>query len=67
MNHLLLQNSFRYKRRTAITQPAGFIYNKRLGAWIDESNNCLFVLNSQFSSVATKKEDIETGEDHKGH
>jgi len=66
MKHILLQEAFIYRKRKALSAPAGFVYNKSAGAWFSEVTYDALVKNSQFPSIGTKKEDIETGEDHKG-
>lgn len=65
MEHILLQNSFIYKKRQSIACPNGFIYHKKIGAWVDE-NYSLLIHHNQFPEIGTKKFDVETGEDHKG-
>ena len=63
--HILLNNSFSYKKRETITPPKGFSYDKNRGAWISDSRKHLLVNDKRFAGVATKKRDIETGEDQK--
>ena len=65
MKHLLLRNHFSYKKRV-LNGLVGFFYNKNIGAWIDENDGSLLVKNIKFPGIASKKEDIETGEDQKG-
>lgn len=67
MKHLLLANSFVYKKRNTIESPKGFIYDKLLGAWVAIADKSLLVKNESFPTVSTKKEDVETGEDQKGY
>jgi hypothetical protein len=67
MEHLLLSHAFKFKKRKPQEAPEGFVYDKQKGAWVSPINSQLLVANENFPSVATKKEDIETGEDQKGH
>ena len=67
MKHILLVNAFNYKKRKEIVSPIGFFYNKVIGAWLSHSDETLLVNHKSFPAIGSKKEDIETGEDHKGH
>jgi hypothetical protein len=67
MEHILLKNSFNYKKRQSLITPEGFRYDRNIGAWVSTLNKALLVKNINFPSIGTKKEDIETGEDQKGH
>ncbi len=64
--HILLQKAFIYKKRKNINPPADFYYDQLLGAWKNISDNTLLINAKNFRALATKKLDIETGEDHKG-
>lgn len=66
MAHILFKKYFVYRKRKEIKAPEGFIYDKLLGAWIDEKNNSPLVLHKDFPLNGTKKQDVETGEDQKG-
>lgn len=66
MKHILLNRAFRYQKRNDINPPEKYRYNSTLGAWIDKTDNSLLVLAKDFKAQATKKLDIETGEDNKG-
>jgi hypothetical protein len=66
MKHILLKNSFSYKKRKQIEEPKGYIFNQNMGAWIHEISSSLLVMSKEFTALGTKKEDIETGEDQKG-
>lgn len=62
--HILLKNvDFRKVRDFVI--PSGFNYRVELGAWTDTSNGNLLFEHPEFSGVASKKKDIEIGEDQK--
>lgn len=66
MKHILLKNSFVYKKRKQLEDPKGYAFNQNMGAWIHEINSSLLIMSKEFTALATKKEDIETGEDQKG-
>lgn len=66
MKHILLQKALKYKKRKKIEAPKGYLFNSRLGAWINEIDNSLLIQSTNFLALGTKKEDIETGEDQKG-
>jgi len=65
MRHILLNRAFNYQKRKDINLPEKFKYDSILGAWIDKFDNSLLVLAKDFKAQATKKHDIETGEDNK--
>ena len=62
--HILLSDT---ELRTVRPQdiPAGFEYDTRQGAWFSMSDNTLLIDHAGFAAVASKKKDIETGEDQK--
>lgn len=64
MKHILLQG-IEFKKVCEITPPENFAYNRDVGAWVSEMDSSLLVLHPEFSGVASKKKDIETGEDQK--
>lgn len=66
MKHILLQKAFSYKRRKIIIAPRGYIFDSILGAWINKIDRTPLIQSNIFTAMATKKEDIETGEDQKG-
>ncbi|WP_452597118.1 hypothetical protein [Pontimicrobium sp. MEBiC01747] len=66
MKHILLNRAFTYKKRKDIKPPNKYKYNFLLGAWINKVDNSLLILANDFKAQATKKLDIETGEDNKG-
>lgn len=66
MKHILLENLFTYKKRKGVTTPKNYDYNRKIGAWICVNNENLLVNDKCFPSIASKKRDIETGEDEKG-
>ena len=65
--HFLSQKAFVFDRsQKTETGPEGCTYDAVLGAWIWESE-VLVKSNASFRPMpATKKHDIETGEDQKG-
>lgn len=66
MKHILFQKALSYKRRKEVVLPENYEYNYTLGAWINTIDNSLLISSQNFKASATKKFDIETGEDHKG-
>lgn len=66
MKHILLQKALKYKRRRPIQKPKGYIFDVSLGAWVNNIDKSLLIQSTNFPAQGTKKEDIETGEDHKG-
>lgn len=65
MAHILLSRDFDYKKRKEIIPPANYFYDKFWGAWLSLDDNRLLINDSSFPAIATKKKDIETGEDAK--
>ena len=65
-NHILLQKAFIYKKRKKLLPLKGFVYDEVLGVWKNISDNSLLINARNFRALATKKMDVETGEDHKG-
>ncbi len=65
MKHILLQKALQYKKRKTIKAPENFRFDSLLGAWINKIDNTLLILSKDFKAQATKKFDVETGEDHK--
>lgn len=66
MKHILLQKALKYKRRKEIEDPQGFSFDSLVGAWINNTDKTYLIQAKGFKALATKKEDIETGEDKKG-
>lgn len=66
MDHILLTNAFVYKKKSQSPVPAGFHFDKQLGAWVSDADNFPMVLDPFHKGTSTKKCDIETGEDQKG-
>ncbi|MBM1107066.1 hypothetical protein JQC67_13015 [Aurantibacter crassamenti] len=66
MKHILFQKALVYKKRKEITPPKDYEYDYILGAWKSKLNNLLLINSKDFKAQATKKLDIETGEDNKG-
>jgi len=66
MKHILLNKAFTFKKRKDIKPPEKYKYSFILGAWINKIDNSLLILAKDFKARATKKLDIETGEDNKG-
>jgi len=66
MKHILFDKALVYKKRKKITPPKDFYYDNKLGAWKNKVNQLLLIESDSFKAQATKKLDIETGEDNKG-
>jgi len=66
MSHILFRKALVFKKRKDIQPPKDYIYDYILGAWKKISDNTLLVNSIDFKAQATKKLDIETGEDNKG-
>lgn len=64
MDHLLLRNLC-FSDIKSVSPLEGYSYDKIYGAWIADTSDSLLVSNSEFSTISTKKKDIETGEDQK--
>ena len=64
--HFLLRTASSARRRNTSAVPRDCIYDPVLGAWILEGTTTLLVETPQRVLPATKKNDIETGEDQKG-
>ena len=63
MTHLLLKTSKRSRRRETPDLPPGAQYDVRFGMWTMEGT---LLAKLPILQRATKKADIETGEDQKG-
>lgn len=66
MRHILLQKALVYKKRKEIVPPKDYTYDGILGAWVNKNNFELLINSKDFKGQATKKLDVETGEDNKG-
>jgi hypothetical protein len=64
MNHLLL-NDLNFKQIRLIDPLPGFEYDKTQGAWLSKINGSLLVNHQDFMDIASKKKDVEIGEDQK--
>jgi hypothetical protein len=67
MKHILLQKALKYKMRKKNEAPSGFSFNSLLGAWVNNEDKTFLIEAKGFHALGTKKEDVETGEDQKGH
>ncbi len=66
MKHILLQKALKYKRRKEVEAPKGFSFDSLLDAWTNNSDKTFLIEAIGFKALASKKEDVETGEDQKG-
>lgn len=64
--HPLLDLASTAPRNDAITIPEEVVYDLRVGAWVLNGTDRLYVELPDRPFMTTKKKDIETGEDHKG-
>jgi hypothetical protein len=64
-NHVLLQLASTYRRFCGDLSPEDCQYDPLVGAWILESSGELLVETGLRRGPRSKKEDVETGEDHK--
>ena len=63
--HIILENSKIYSNRDK-KMHEGYRYNAYVGYWVSNITNEPLIMNEKMELLATKKEDIETGEDQKG-
>lgn len=63
-SHILIATAKRNVRRIEIDMPQGAHYDNKAGCWM--LNGQPFVTLDQFRTQASKKNDMETGEDQKG-
>ncbi|MBS1174762.1 MAG: hypothetical protein H6R05_893 [Burkholderiaceae bacterium] len=66
MKHILLNRAFEYRKCKEISPSKDYAYNSILGAWFNITNKLPLIFANDFTAQATKKFDIETGEDAKG-
>jgi hypothetical protein len=64
MKHILLSN-LKYKPIRNIVPLDGYVYDIGYGAWLSTNKNSLLISDNRFSGIASKKKDVETGEDQK--
>ncbi|MBR0413749.1 MAG: hypothetical protein IJI67_01600 [Clostridia bacterium] len=64
--HIIIEKSKKYVLTNQELVPAGCSYNSKGGFWVDDSSNIAMMRSLNFELAATKKCDIETGEDQKG-
>jgi len=64
MDHILLHSPLRYTRVKTQVPLIGYDYDMVLGAWVTDKLVPM-IKDPAFEGVATKKKDIETGEDQK--
>lgn len=68
MKHILLERARHYEWQAAELAPPGCTYDMAIGAWVLDGT-CDLVVSSpdRIRPPQTKKNDVETGEDQKGH
>ena len=64
MAHIFFKN-LEFKAIENIQPDKDFYYNNIYGAWQSLSNDRLLIIDKSFAGIASKKKDIETGEDQK--
>lgn len=64
--HILLSKAKKYHENKNGLRPEGFRYDDKIGYWMSNTDGSPYVLDQNFCSPASKKHDIETGEDQKG-
>ncbi|MBC7390862.1 MAG: hypothetical protein H7329_16765 [Opitutaceae bacterium] len=64
MKHILL-NQLEFKKIRDIQPLSGYFYDLLSGAWLSDLNGSLLIEHKEFTTLASKKKDIETGEDQK--
>jgi len=65
MGHMLLEHAKKNDYSENPEMPDGAYYNEEKGYWIKDGV-LLISYESEFETLATKKDDVETGEDMKG-
>ena len=65
MNNIFLITPLLFKKTEDIYPPNQFVYDNIKGYWKSRIDGQLLTHNSEFSNVASKKRDVETGEDQK--
>lgn len=63
--HILLERARRYPEPTRVLTPVGYVFQEASGYGAKDGTNRPMMLDNP-RCVATKKCDIETGEDQKG-
>ena len=68
MKHILLERAHQYEWKAVELDPPGCTYDTVVGAWV-LNGTCDLVVTSpdRIRPPQTKKCDVETGEDQKGH
>jgi hypothetical protein len=68
MKHILLERARSYEWREMEIAPPGCTYDPAVGAWVLDGTSELVVSSpDRIRPPQTKKNDVETGEDQKGH
>lgn len=64
--HILLEKAYRYQDPIKAMTPSDCVYQEQTGYWIKISTGEALMLSNDPRKPASKKWDIETGEDQKG-
>lgn len=64
--HVLIEKAFMFDNVKEPTKPKGCYYDRSVGLWRVDGTGEVMMLSDSFDKPATKKCDIETGEDQKG-
>ncbi len=64
--HIIIEKAIKYNIPNPNLKPNGYTYKSKEGFWVDNSSKLAMMKCSNPQKPATKKYDIETGEDHKG-
>lgn len=67
MEHILLSLAKRYPLIDRDRSPVDARYDAVLGGWVDKASGILVVNRPDANPPQSKKNDVETGEDQKGH
>ncbi len=65
-DHIIIEKAKKYDITNQNLTPIGCTYNSKDGFWVDNTSNIAMMKSSKMQASATKKCDIETGEDQKG-
>ncbi|PYG84276.1 hypothetical protein LY28_03696 [Ruminiclostridium sufflavum DSM 19573] len=64
--HFLLKKAKIYEAKPQLTDMKGYSFQKQSGYWIRINTGLPMMAENNPLKCGSKKEDVETGEDHKG-